>query len=160
MNVSLRSELDMDRMSFRSCTTALQTPLHRSFQGHFGRVRGCLPRIYSDHPEEYLKHIREVLRRLRASDLYAKAEKCAFSEDTTDCLGFGIGPDGLQMDNLKIKSSATGRHHEKVRTSNRSWFANFYRRFIASYFDNTVPLTWLTCKSSTPMPQRGYPISS
>jgi len=95
MNGSLRSELDIDRTSFRSCTTALQTPLHRSFHGYFGRVRGCLPRIYSDHPEEHLKHIRDVLRRLRASNLYAKAEKCAFSVDTTDCLGFVIGPDGL-----------------------------------------------------------------
>ena len=66
-------------------------------------MRGCLPRIYSDHPEEHLKHVREVLRRLRANNLHVKAKKCAFSVDTTGCLGSDIGPDGLRMDTPKIK---------------------------------------------------------
>jgi len=50
MNGRLHLELVMDLTSFRSCTTALPTPLHpsnvyeRSFQGYFGRVRGRLPR--------------------------------------------------------------------------------------------------------------------
>jgi len=55
--------------------------------------------LYSDNPKEHLKHVCEVLLRLRASNLYAKVGKCAFS---VDCLGFVIGPDGLRMDTLKI----------------------------------------------------------
>ena len=55
--------------------------------------------IYSDNPDKHLKHVREVLRRLRASN--TKIEKCAFSVDTTDCLSFVIGPDGLRMDTPK-----------------------------------------------------------
>jgi len=39
--------------------------------------------IYSDNSDEHLKHVREVLRRPRASTLYTKVEKCAFSVDTT-----------------------------------------------------------------------------
>ena len=39
--------------------------------------------IYSGNPDEHLKHIREVLRRPRASTLYTKVEKYAFSVDTT-----------------------------------------------------------------------------
>jgi len=39
--------------------------------------------IYSDNPDEHLKHVREVLRCLRANTLYTKVEKCAFSVDTT-----------------------------------------------------------------------------
>jgi len=94
MNESLRSELDIDRTSFISCTTALQVPLHRLFQGYFGRLRGCLPRIYSDRPDEHLKP--RVLRRLRANKLYTKVEKRAFGMDTTDCLGFVIGPTAFE----------------------------------------------------------------
>jgi hypothetical protein len=33
--------------------------------------------IYSDNPDEHLKHVREASRRLRAN-LYAKVEECAF----------------------------------------------------------------------------------
>jgi hypothetical protein len=40
-----------------------------------------------------------VLRRLRANNLYAKVEGCAFSVDTTDFLG----PDDLRMDTPKIQ---------------------------------------------------------
>jgi len=77
--------------------------------------------ILSGNPDEYLKHVREVLRRLRASGTYAKVEKCAFSVDTTDCLGSVIGPDATAFEWTRSKSYATGRHHEKVRTSNRPW---------------------------------------
>jgi len=59
--------------------------------------------IYSDNPDEHLKHVRKVLRRLCANNLYAKVEKCAFSVDTTDFLGFVVGPDGLRMDESKIQ---------------------------------------------------------
>jgi hypothetical protein len=65
--------------------------------------------IYSDDPDEHLKHVREVLRRLRANNLYVKVEECAFSVDTTDFLGFLIGPDDLRMGTSKNKSSATRR---------------------------------------------------
>jgi hypothetical protein len=37
------------------------------------------------------------------NNLYAKVEECAFSVDTTDFLGFIIGPDGLRMDTSKIQ---------------------------------------------------------
>jgi hypothetical protein len=77
--------------------------------------------IYSDDSDEHLKHVREVLRRLHANNLYVKVEGCAFSVDTTDFLGFLIGPNDLRMDTSKNKSSATGRHLEKVRTPNCSW---------------------------------------
>ena len=77
--------------------------------------------IYSDNTGEHLKHVCEVLRRLRASTLYAKVEKGAFIVDTTDCLGFVIGSDGLRMDTPKIEVIRVCPAPEKVRTSNRSW---------------------------------------
>jgi len=77
--------------------------------------------IYSDNTGEHLKHVREVLRRLRASTLCAKVEKGAFSVDTTDCLGFVIGSDGLRMDTPKIEVICVCPAPEEVRVSNRSW---------------------------------------
>jgi hypothetical protein len=53
--------------------------------------------IYSDNLGEHLSHVREVLRRFRAINIYAKVEECAFSVDTMDFLGFIIGPDDLRM---------------------------------------------------------------
>jgi hypothetical protein len=84
---------------------ALQTPLHPS---NVLSLDVCVvvvylddTLIYSENPDEHLKHVREVLRRLCANNLYAKFEKRAFSVDTTD--GFVIGPDGLRMDDSKIQ---------------------------------------------------------
>ena len=105
--------------------------------------------IYSDNPDEHLNHVREVLRRLRANNLYAKVEKCAFSVDTTDFLGFVVGPDGLRMDESKIQVIRDWPTPRKVKDiQSFLGFANFYRRFISSYSDITVPLTRLTRKDA------------
>jgi len=105
--------------------------------------------IYSDNPDEHLIHAREVLRHLRANNLYATVEKRAFSVDTLDCLGFVIGPDCIRMDTSKIQvihDWPTPRKGKDVQSF--LGFANFYRRFIASYSDITVPLTRLTRKGA------------
>ena len=105
--------------------------------------------IYSDSPDEHLVHVREVLRRLRAHNLYAKVEKCAFSVDTTDFLGFVVGPEGLRMDDTKIQVIRDWPTPRKVRDiQSFLGFSNFYRRFIASYSNITVPLTRLTRKDA------------
>ena len=98
--------------------------------------------IYSDSPDEHLIHVREVLPRLRASNLYTKVEKCVLSVDTPGCLGFVIGPDGLRMDTSKtqvIHDWPTPRKCKDVQSF--LGFANFYRRCITYYTGITVPLT-------------------
>ena len=105
--------------------------------------------IYSETPEDHLQHVREVLHRLRDNNLYAKVEKCAFSVDTTDFLGFIVGPDGLRMDDAKIQVIRDWPTPRKVKDiQSFLGFANFYRRFIASYSDIVVPLTRLTRKDA------------
>jgi hypothetical protein len=34
--------------------------------------------VFSDNPEEYERHILEVLERLKAADLYVNRDKCEF----------------------------------------------------------------------------------
>jgi len=105
--------------------------------------------IYSDNPDKHLPHVRKVLRRLRAHNLYAKIEKCAFGVDTTDFLGFIVGPEGLRMDDSKIQVIRNWPTPRKVKdVQSFLGFANFYRRFIFSYSDIIIPLTCLTRKDT------------
>ena len=105
--------------------------------------------IYSDNPNEHLTHVCEVLRCLCAHNLYAKVEKCVFSVDTTDFLGFIIGPDSLRMDDAKIQVICDWPTPRKVKDiQSFLGFSNFYQRFITSYSDITVPLTHLTHKDA------------
>jgi len=117
--------------------------------------------IYFDNPGQHLKYVHEVLQRLHASTQYANVEKCAFSVDTMDCLGFVIGPDGLRMDIPKIQVIRNCPAPEQVRMSNRSWVSQtFHRRFIASYSDIIVPLTRLTRKDARKSGLRNVSLST
>ena len=104
--------------------------------------------IYSRNAADHTRHVQEVLRRLRSNDLYAKLEKCDFSVDTTNFLGFIISPNGLEMDEAKIKVIQDWPALRKVKdVQSFLGFANFYRRFIDGYSALTVPLTRLTRKN-------------
>jgi Reverse transcriptase (RNA-dependent DNA polymerase) len=55
--------------------------------------------IYSNTPEEYQKHVKEVLCRLRKHKIYAIAEKCEFHRDRLNTI---LSPTGLIMVDNKI----------------------------------------------------------
>ena len=57
--------------------------------------------IYSNNPADHKKHVRKVLRRICENGLYAHPEKCHFSKDTFEYLGFILSRDGLKMDPSK-----------------------------------------------------------
>jgi transposase InsO family protein len=105
--------------------------------------------VYSDDPSQHTAHVREVLRRLRANGLYANAEKCSFSVDTVEYLGFILSPSGLSMDPAKVQTIQDWPEPRKVKDiQSFLGFANFYRRFIPDYADITIPLTRLTRKDA------------
>ena len=54
--------------------------------------------IFSRTKGEHIKHVREVLTRLRAQKLYAKRSKCEFFRDHVEFLGHRIDQDGLHND--------------------------------------------------------------
>ena len=103
--------------------------------------------VYSDNPADHTKHVREVLRRLRKHGLYARPDKCRFSTDTVEYLGFILAPEGLKMDPSKVKTIQDWPEPRKVKDiQSFLGFANFYRRFISDYSKIVVPLTRLTRK--------------
>ena len=105
--------------------------------------------VYSDDPAQHTEHVREVLRRLRKHGLFAQPDKCHFSADTVEYLGFILTKDGLKMDSAKVQIIQDWPEPCKVKDiQSFLGFANFYRRFISDYSDIVVPLTRLTCKGT------------
>ncbi|GBC04999.1 hypothetical protein RclHR1_00060012 [Rhizophagus clarus] len=54
-------------------------------------------RIYSENFKDHLKHIKEVLRRIRNSGLTLKLKKCKFGERNIEFLDHEVGRDGLNQ---------------------------------------------------------------
>ena len=105
--------------------------------------------IYSDNLAEHEKHVREVLTRLHKHSLYTKAEKCEFHVETTEFLGYILMLNGLQIGREKVQTIQDRPEPWKARDIQSFLsFANFYRQFIHSYSDITVPLTQLTWKGT------------
>jgi hypothetical protein len=101
--------------------------------------------IFSDTETQHVAHVQEVLRRLRANKLYAKAEKCHFHQQAIEFLGYKVNPAGLEMEDQKaadIVDWQTPRILKNVQSF--LGFRNFYRRFIKNYSTIAAPLTAIT----------------
>ena len=101
--------------------------------------------VFSRTRAEHLKHVREVLVRLRKQKLYAKLSKCEFFQAQVEFLGHKIGATGLSVSQDKI-DAVRGWPPPKNETEVRSFlgFANFYRRFVQGYSHIALPLSELT----------------
>ncbi|SJL12778.1 related to TY3B TY3B protein [Armillaria ostoyae] len=105
--------------------------------------------IYSNNPADHWKHVREVLCRLRANQLYCKGSKCEFHRDSMEYLGYILSPEGLCMSEDKVKAILDWPVPRKVKDiQSFLGFTNFYRRFIHEYSDIVIPLTRLTRKGT------------
>jgi hypothetical protein len=106
--------------------------------------------IYSENMADHKKHVQEVLRRLRANDLFCKPEKCEFHASEIEYLGYIIKADGISMDQKKVKAILDWPVPKTVKQiQSFLGFANFYRRFVYAYSNITIPLTRLTKKTVT-----------
>jgi hypothetical protein len=59
--------------------------------------------IYSDSIEEYTKHVREILDRLKKTGLYVKFFKCEFDKKEIAFLKYVIGVHGIRINDAKIR---------------------------------------------------------
>ncbi|KAJ1572321.1 hypothetical protein NDA11_007772 [Ustilago hordei] len=100
--------------------------------------------IFSDTEEVHVKHVSEVLTRLRSNRLFAKLSKCEFHTKTVEFLGYIIKPTGIEMDPEKIRTVKEWPMPASIHDIQRFLgFANFYRRFIAHFARIAKPLTSL-----------------
>ncbi|KAJ1597450.1 hypothetical protein NDA14_000114 [Ustilago hordei] len=100
--------------------------------------------IFSDTEEAHVKHVTEVLTRLRSNRLFAKLSKCEFHTKTVEFLGYIIKPTGIEMDPEKVHTVKEWPMLESIHDIQRFLgFANFYRRFIAHFARIAKPLTAL-----------------
>ncbi|KAJ1596852.1 hypothetical protein NDA11_003708 [Ustilago hordei] len=100
--------------------------------------------IFSDTEEVHVKHVTEILTRLRSNRLFAKLSKCEFHTQTVEFLGYIIKPTGIEMDPVKVRTVKEWPMPESIHDIQRFLgFANFYRRFIAHFARIAKPLTAL-----------------
>ena len=100
--------------------------------------------IFSDTEEAHVRHVTEVLTRLRNNRLFAKLSKCEFHTTTVEFLGYIIKPTGVEMDPEKVRTVKEWPMPESIHDIQRFLgFANFYRRFIAHFARIAKPLTSL-----------------
>lgn len=101
--------------------------------------------VYSDSQADHVRHLREVLERLRKFALYASKKKCEFFIQEVEFLGFIVSTAGVSMDSRRVAAVEewpTPKTFKDVQVF--LGFTNFYRRFIQNYSKIIAPLTNLT----------------
>lgn len=103
--------------------------------------------VFSKDMDEHLVHLREVLQRLRDSQLRAKRSKCLFGAPEVEYLGHIVSGAGVQVEATKVKAVQEWPQPADV-SQLRSFLGlcSYYRRFIGGFSRTAVPLFRLTRK--------------
>jgi transposase InsO family protein len=106
--------------------------------------------IYSKNEEEHVKHVTEVLTRLKKFNLELKPEKCEFHKEEVEFLGHMVGVNGVRISETKIKTIKEWATPKTVKDiQSFLGFVNFNRQFIKDFSKIAIPLTKLTRKDTT-----------
>jgi len=91
--------------------------------------------------EEHDEVVAEVIRRLEENDLYVKPEKCKWKVREVGFLGVVIGPEGIKMEEEKVKGVLDWPTPKCVKDVQKFLgLANYYRQFIRGFAFITRPL--------------------
>jgi len=83
----------------------------------------------------------EMIRRLEENDLYVKLEKCKWKIREVGFLGVIIGPDGIKMEEEKVKGVVEWLTPKYVKDVQKFLgLANYYHRFIEGFASIARPL--------------------
>lgn len=101
--------------------------------------------IFSKSPEEHVRHVEEVLRRLDRDKFFAKLSKCDFFQTSIKFLGHIVSAGGISPDPDKVKVIHDWKTPTNVREV-RSFLglANYFRKFVEHYSELATPLVNLT----------------
>ncbi|GBG91063.1 hypothetical protein CBR_g51797 [Chara braunii] len=107
--------------------------------------------VYTRILEDHIRHLRDVLQRLRKHDFYAKLSKCRFAQRKVDFLGHHVSDQGLHMDDAKITAIAEW----PVPTSAKQLcsflgLTNYYSNFIQGYARYSYVLTSTLLRKNPP----------
>ena len=101
--------------------------------------------VYSRSVAEHREHLRVVLDKLRASQLYAKLSKCEFYRPEVEFLGHIVGQHGLRMMDDKLRAIAEWPQPRTQKDVEQFLgLAGYYRRFIRAFSRIAAPLAALT----------------
>lgn len=114
--------------------------------------------VYSKTQEDHDQAVKDVLTRLRGSELFANPKKCEFDKDTVEYLGYLVSESGVTMNPKKLSTVTDWPIPTSVVECQQFiGFCNFNRRFIHNYSKLVMPLQALTHKTDsksfpTPLP--------
>ena len=101
--------------------------------------------IYSRSAKEHEQHLRVILNKLRAHELYAKFSKCEFWLQEVAFLGHIITVDGVKVEPEKVKAVSEWKQPTNViEICSFLGLAGYYRRFIEGFSKIARPMTVLT----------------
>ena len=104
--------------------------------------------IFNETWEDHIKHVREMLQRLRKSNLTAKPSKCQFGMQECIYLGHIVGNGQVRPDPKKL-AAVEGYPVPKTKKQVRGFLGltGYYRKFIGNYSTLAMPLSDLTRKA-------------
>ena len=103
--------------------------------------------LYSSSFSEHIALIRELLLRLRNSNLTAKPSKCFVAYESLECLGHIVGSEQLRPVPEKVQAIQNfSRPGTKKQVKSFLGLVGFYRKFIPNFSAIASPLSDLTKK--------------
>ena len=104
--------------------------------------------IFSATLEDHIKDVRKVLTLLNQNQLYVKLRKCEMFTNKCTFLGHQITPNGISVEEDKIKAIKEWPTPKNVKDIQSFLGAcSYYRKFIKDFSKIAVPLTNLTRKA-------------
>ena len=90
--------------------------------------------IGTETEEEHDELVAEIIKRLEENDLYVKPEKCKWKVREVGFLGVVIGPEGIKMEEEKVKGVLEWPTPKCVKDVQKFLgLANYYCRFIEGF---------------------------